>query len=308
MSMPIRTIRTLYLKNETTPGTPETLSGSDAIFAYDIVVKPQHSIIQLPGSGRYLHVISAIYEGKRWGSFAFKTMVRGTNAAPRIGRILKAAGFDETVAATSATYTPGLDQSPLTILAQTDDGHEVQLTYAIVTKCSILGTVGKELVLDVAGIGMFSNEQFSVTSLTPTFESTDPLILANATLSSGLQDTYFSELSVNIENADFELSDAASEYGIAGFYIVGREITGEFNPLVSSSAYYPGFQIADFSITVGDATQDNQIVITAPRVEVQETDIVDDNGVERYNVAFRCLSTTPSSGNDEISIQFNWSS
>ena len=303
--MPIRTIRTLYLKNEATPGTPETLSGSDAILAWDVVVKPEHSVIEIPGVGRYLNIIKDIYEGKRWGSFAFKTVVRGTNTAPRIGRILKAAGFDETVAATSATYTPGLDQSPLTILAQADDGHEVKLTYAIVTKCSILGTVGKELVLDVAGVGMFSNEQFSVTSLTPTFESTDPLILANATLGSGLQDTYFSELSVNIENTDFELSDAASEYGIAGFYIVGREITGEFNPLVSSSAYYPGFQIANFSITVGDATQNNQIVISAPNVKVQEANVVDDNGVERYDVTFRFL---PSSGNDELSIQFNWSS
>lgn len=304
--MPIRTIRTLYLKNEATPGTPETLSGSDAILAWDVVVKPEHSVIEIPGAGRYLNVIKDIYEGKRWGSFAFKTVVRGTNAAPRIGRILQAAGFKEATTATSATYTPDLDQKPLTILAQDDDGHEVKLTYAIVTKCSIGGTVGDKLILDVAGIGMFSSEQFSVTSLTPTFESTDPLILADATLGSGLQNTYFSEFSIDIENTHLELSDAGSEYGIAGFYITQRKITGGFNPLAASSAYYPGSQIANFSITVGDATQNNQIVISGPNVKVAEAkDIAEDSNVLRFEVPLIFL---PSSGNDELSIQFNWSS
>ena len=307
--MAVRELWNLYAAIETSYGSEAIPSGSDVIEVFEVSVKPAHSVLEKAPNPQYLNEVGDIIEGKRWLELSFKTYLKGagTNQAPVVGRFLQAAGFNESVDDVNgyAEYTPKNTSKSLTIIAQADDGYELKGVGCIVKSFSIVGAVGDFLIAQFDVVGLFSSESATVTSLTPSYEDSDPLVVKGGTLGSGLSNNYWKNIEIAVANTQYEQPDASDTYGINAFVITGRRITGSFDPeAMSGTILYPGDLISGFSIALGDVSADNKVTITGANVKVADArDISGDNRVLRFSIPLIFL---PSSGNDELSIKFEW--
>jgi len=307
--MTVRELWNLYAAVETSYGSEATPGGSDVIEVFEVSVKPAHSVLEKAPNPQYLNEVGDIIEAKRWLELSFKTYLKGagTSQAPVVGRFLQAAGFSESVDDVSgyAEYTPSNTSKSLTIIAQADNGYELKGVGCIVKNFSIVGAVGDYLIAQFDVVGLFSSESATVTSLTPSYENSSPLIVKGGTLGTGLADRYWKNLEIAVDNTQYEQPDASDTYGINAFIITGRRITGSFDPeVMNETILYPGDLISGFSISLGDISADNKVTITGANVKVADArDISGDNRVLRFSIPLIFL---PSSGNDELSIKFEW--
>jgi len=293
---------------ETTEGEAIALAAADVVCntyeaGYDPDIKyfrrdPSRATLS-PKAGRI---------GQRASKISFKVDLHGSGAkgtAPSYGKLLKACGFTETVAAsTSVTYTPASASIPCLTMALYLDGICKKIRGARGT-VKFTHKVGEPVMMEFEFTGVLDSIA-TVAMLTSVSEATTiPPAFLNASLTLDNYATVISALTIDIANEIALRDDANGADGYKSAVITKRDPKGSIDPEMVPIATYDFLTKlkADtkmaFTETLG-SVDGNKFVITAPEVQYTGMKDADRNGID---VASMELAFNGNSGDDEISIQ-----
>lgn len=295
-------------KIESVYGTdPTPTAAANAVEAYDLEVTPNPEMIERnPGNSD----ISRFPElrGKTFVDVKFSFPLKGSGTAgtaPRIGPVLRSCGLGETiVSSTSVTYAPissSLESS--TIYAYLDG-----------ILHSIPGVVGDLELNYEAGqmpMGVFTGKGLyaiptDVVIVSPTFDTTTPVIVKGATYSFGSYSAIIEKLMLKLGNKIAERPDFNQTEGFKGFAVTERNPEGSMTIeailRATSNAdfwsYFHSRTVKALSLALG-ATAGNIQTITASYGYCRVPKWGDREGQRTFEIPFQLAR---SSGNDEISI------
>jgi len=295
-------------KIESTYGTDPTPTGADnAIEAYEpaVTINPDMKE-RYPGRddiSRYPEL-----RGKTAVEVKFSTVLRGSGAAgtaPKTGPLFRACGMGETViSSTSVTYKPVSSSFESCTIYVYIDG-----ILHVVTGCIgdfeidlTAGEMGK-VNWTFKGLYALPTDQAIVT---PTFETTTPVIVKGTTTTFGSYSAIIEKLMVKIGNVVAERPDFNQTDGIKGYAVTSRNpegsLTVEAVLRAESNAdflsYFDARTLKALSMALG-ATAGNIVTITADKCYLRAPAHGDRDGVRTFELPFQCVRN---SGNDEISI------
>jgi hypothetical protein len=287
------------------------VAGTDAIMCEDLKWSFSNSrMVQRKPIRASLAAMKPIYAGTLI-TVSGKTEIKGSGAAgtaPEIAPLLRASGWAETVvASTSVTYKPTSVQASIksTTGYFYDDGLLLKMT----------GARGKGNVeLAVGSVGYynweFTGHFVSVTDValpSATYDSTSPAPLLNVPFQADTFAAVIAKLAfdLGVEVAMPESMAAADGYGEVT--IVGRNVTGSFDPARVLIATYnfitkwqTGAAVALDTGTIG-STAGNIYRVTMPAITHTEVGRGNRNNVATFEMKFAAAEST---GDDEVSLAF----
>lgn len=228
--------------------------------------------------------------------------------APECGAALRAAGFSETVVgATSVTYKPVSDPSlhKSSTVYFYDDGLLFKVT-GCRAKASFQFNVGTAPMMTVEFVGHLASLT-DVALATPTYTTTLPTPLINVPFTIGGYAAVISKLDFDIGNELVMPTDISSSDGYGTVDIVGRHVTGSFDPLrvaVATKNFVSLWQAgtsAALDTGVIGGTAGNRLQVTMPVVTYSSVARGNRSQFGIYDLKF---AATESAGDDEVSIIF----
>jgi len=317
--MPLTSRALILAKVETTYGVDAApVVGSDAI----ITTKPEFTI---EGGARERDVVLPYYgklppinvgEGLK---ITFSVEVRGSGTAgtaPRIGALLRACNFTQTV-------TPGsqVDYDP----NSAQDGESITIYFyldGVLHK--LMGCVGTFKIVAKANdpakfefefTGLYAGTHPSTVAFpSPTYEAptlVPPIFRSAAFNLWGIGETnaIIENFSVDIGNEIKRRADANVASGIRRYFIGNRIIKGECDPEVIALGTYNPWTLWDattagvITATIGN-TAGNRVVVSMPNVVKDIPAYGDRESVAIYTIPFTAHPTL-TAGNNEIKLRFN---
>ena len=306
--------RTLGAKIETTKGTFEAVDFdlSPRDIAYTEEVEEYVRKLALGDHG-----YSESIMGRRSVTLTFSHEIQGSGAAgtaPKLGKLLRACGYKETVAATtSVTYNPSTEEDCTTI---SFDIRDLACGASKQVQTKIAGAMGSvTFVLDNIGAPIRADFEFKGklveapqeinTPVYPTgFDTTKPPAVLGTTVSLGGVNQRVDKWEVSSGEDVQTLVDPGDASGWFHSYINAREMTATMDP----ESVLPGVDnivdkwltetIGIWTSTAG-STAGNIVTFTAPEAQITAAPVGDRNGAVTRDVTMRFLRD---SGNDELSI------
>ena len=296
----------LACKIEATEGTAESLTNAEAILAMNVSFKP---VIAMKTRENIASSISSFSQvpGARSAVLEFDVEYKGSGTAatpPAWGKLLKACGFGETIAAT-VTYVPASTSISSMTLALYNDGMIYKLWGA-------RGNVSLKLVKGDYGIlhFTFTGADFSITDgallASVTYESTKPQPFMGA--SSFTIDSYaalVSSLEFNMNNTVTLRPSIIASSGNFSAVITNRAPSLSLDPegiLVATYDFFgklrSGNEGAIAACVVG-AAAGNTLTLTAPKVQYTGGSLADRSGIRSFGIT---CQLNRNAGDDEISI------
>ena len=298
----------LLVKIETTYDTdPTPAAATESILAIDPQIKESIEPGRRPAQVGSLSRLPSV-DGSKFVEVTFKVELKGSGTAgtaPRIGPLLRACGFDQTiVASTSVTYKPiSANFESVTFYFFIDGRRHI-----------ITGTRGDPKLFFEAGqfpmLDLTFKGRYAASTLvalpTPTLETTLPQICKSCNFQYNSKNTLVLK-SVNIEMNNTvvprpSLNDANS---IVGFEITGRDPMVTIDPEMIIETSY-AFRTDAFtnqrqiSWVVG-ATAGNICTITIPKFNPYFPEYADRDEIMVETIKGEASQNT---GNDEIEIVF----
>lgn len=309
----IRTRRSvLGGKIEVTPGTPETLAGTDANnLPMDLKFDLEAPLFERKIFDNSISQFQPIV-GTRKATVTMKLELKGSGTAgtaPALGKFLKACGMTETVVAvTSVTYAPNTDSpQPSLTIGMYRDGLRKQAAGCRGTfKYSAKN--GEPGMLEFTFQGLYDGVTDQTILVPSGVETTVPRPLLSALFQ-------FHAFAGKIASIDFDMNntvamreDANTASGFIGALITSRDAKGTITPeeeLVATLDWY-GRMLAG---TAGNFTfkhpgsAGNIVTTTCPAAIITKVTEQDRNGLAALGVDF-ALVRSVAAGNDEMSIAF----
>ncbi|MCK5235698.1 MAG: hypothetical protein KAR06_01835 [Deltaproteobacteria bacterium] len=314
------TDRALILaKIEATYGTdPTPVAASDAILSsvpsFELVGSRKERNVALPYYGK----LPPINVGEAL-KLSFSTELRGAGALPdtppRIGALMRACNFTETIdntpASESTTYDPNstVEGESVTIYFYVDG--VLHKALGCVGSFKVSAKVNEVPTIDFEFIGLYAGTHVSdVAFPTPTFgDAATPPIFHTAAFTFQTYSAIIEAINIDVGNSFGKRPDANDATGVTRHFISGREVKGDCDPEVPAiSAFNPWDKFENstegaLSVSIGTVTQ-NRCTITMPKITLD----VPKHG-ERESLLTYALSFTshPSltAGNNEVSIKFD---
>lgn len=251
---------------------------------------------------------------------SFEVEVRGAGAVPstppRIGALLRACNFTETIDATPGAEFSKYDPNSL------ENGESVTIYFyrdGVLHK--VLGCVGA-FKLD-AKLNEQAKIQFSFTGLyagthatdtafpTPTFgDAAIPPIFRQATFSILGYAADIEKLTLDVANeVKPKKSVNGTASGVSRYFIANRAVKGDCDPAAVALATFNPWSQFDastagaLSVTIGNAAQ-NRLIVTMPNVIPDTPKYATREGIVAYGYPFTAHPTI-TTGNNEISLKFN---
>ena len=229
--------------------------------------------------------------------------------APRLGALLKACAFAETVSVgSSVTYNPvSSPTSSITVYLYLD-GMLHKLTGAVGTvKLSL--EAGKTGVLDFSFKGIY-NAPTDTTLATPTFETTVdsvPIVKSSSLTYNANSSLYVNKADMDIANTIALRPSVNATNAVAGFQVTSRKPNISIDPEVESIATIDWrtdllSTPRAFSMVVG-ATAGNIITFSIPKMNVVDIQYGDRDGILTNTIKAEMTANT-ATGDDELSIKF----
>lgn len=298
----------ILAKLETVYGTdPTPTAGANAILAINPEIKEVKDVIE-----RNINISSlsnkASLKGKENIDITFSVELKGSGTAgtaPRLGALLQACSFDETVvSSTSVTYAPvSSSQKSVTIYLYID-GRLHKITGA-------RGTW--KLTAPAGGLGMiefsFQGIHNAVTNsaiVSGTYDTPNPPVCKGCTFSYNSKTTLISKmLEIDIANTVTRRNSLSASTGIEGFEITARKpvMTFDVESQIETSYDFRGDQLTterEVSLVVG-GTAGNITTFSVPKYMVTNIEYGDEDGILLEKLTGDCAID---SGDDEISIAF----
>jgi hypothetical protein len=309
----------VFVKIETVYGTdPTPVEGTDAIEcfgqpSFESVTEAKPNLIPISTFGE----LAPLIVGKAYKLSGIKVPLKGSGTAgtpPRIGPLLRAMGFSQTVdGIIKVTYA----------LHSIFEGESVTLyfwyggTKHILTGCVGTGKLalaaGEEMFLECDMTGIYGGAIADVTFPSPTFETTARQIWDNALFK--FTPAAGSDLGLIISKFDFDLGaefnprpDPNGAYGINRYYISDRKPKVGLDPeKVALSTLNPySLHEAQTAIAIETkpaGTAGNLVEITVGGVTLDAPKAGSRNNVATWELSGQCRPTI-AAGNSEIAIVF----
>jgi len=309
--------RILLAKEEATYGDdPSPVVGSNAIDAEKISISYEGDVLERNPVRGYLSPVEPAGVGKRNIKISFDVELKGSGVAgtaAKIGDLLEACGFAETVSAGSAvSYAPssGTVKSVTLYLYDLQDSgscilHKVKGARGTFQLNAAAGQIAK---LSFTFYGLYAIPVDAAAPSAPTYGSTKPAIVESATFTlNGVTSLVVNEVSLDMQNNVVAADDISAATGISQFALTGRKPSGKFTPeavLLATYDFWTEWVNATaraVSLIVG-ATAGNIVTISAPKITLDSVGTGDKSGILTRDLPFRASA---SSGNDEVSIIFS---
>lgn len=306
----------LSVKIETTEGTAISTAGADANnLIYDVSgIDPDiANAARKPVAADFSPFASI--SGGRKAAITFKVEVKGSGTlgtAPTIGKLLKLAGFGETlVSSTSATYDPisvAIPSATADFFTLPESGSSLRfrLTGCRMSAFSLVAKVGEPTMIQFTLSGVYAGVTDQTTLTASGLETTLPPALLSAAFAAHSFSHKISGFTINENLSGVYREDINLAAGYLSYAITGREPSLSFDPeqeLVATHDYF-GIQLADTLSTLTTAigaTSGNICTITAPKVQYMSV-----KPGKRGNLAIFTIDAAlrRSSGNDHVKFAF----
>jgi hypothetical protein len=306
--------RILLAKEESVYGSDPTPTGAaNAVEAKNIKISYKGDLLERDNVRSNISPVSPVV-GKRWTELTFELELKGSGTAgtaSRIGDLLEACSMAETVSAgSSVIYVPtSSSQKSITLYVYDNDSSSAVLhkITGAVGSFTIKMTAGDYATLNFSFKGLYNAPTDVALISAPTYETTTPPIVQNASLTlNSLTTLVVQELSLDLANEIAERDDISAATAIKAFNVANRKPKGKFNPeamLVASYGFWADWVASSqraLSAVLG-ATAGNIVTITAPKVTL---DGIDEGERERVLTKEIPFSLGQNAGNDEIQIKF----
>lgn len=282
--------------------------GTDSLLAMDIKFKEIVDPVERPANIASLSNVASV-AGKKQSEVTFTIELKGSGTAgtaPRIGALLKACSFGETVvSSTSVTYLPvSSGQLSCTIYFFIDGRRHVMTGCRgdVKIKCE----AGQMAVAEFTMKGRFATPTLVALS-SPTLETTNPQVCKSTAFS------YNSRTTLVVKACELEMGNVVAERpsisdanAIAGFEITGRKPMLTIDPEATIETSYDfrsdalGGNLRAISWVVG-ATAGNIVTFSIPKFNAYFPEYEDRNEILVEKIKGECVQN---SGNDEVSVQF----
>jgi hypothetical protein len=282
--------------------------GTDSLLAMDIKFKEIIDPVQRPANVASLSNIASV-AGSKQAEVTFSIELKGSGTAgvaPRIGALLKACSFGETViSTTSVTYLPiSSNQLSCTIYFFIDGRRHVMTGCRgdVKIKCE----AGQMAVAEFKLKGRYADPTLVALS-SPTLETTVPAVCKSC------QFTYNSRTTLVVKTAELEMNNTVAmrpslndANAIAGFEITDREpmLTIDPEAIIETSYAFRSDALSGalraISWVVG-ATAGNICTFSIPKFNAYWPEYEDRNEILVEKIKGEC---TQNAGNDEVSIAF----
>lgn len=319
----LRRKRVLAAKAEVTPGTAESLTGSEAAFnVFDPTpIQPAIEFEQREGQSSFAPLFAS--RGAGMGNMSFSMEIHGGSTVPAWASVfLTACGFVDNGSGvlTPKTLEPagtGTASRPRTLTL----GSYVDGTLKIL--CGAMGNAvfrlaaGRKAMVDFSFTGKIVHDNSDVfvadtSLLTPTYPTTKPLkAVDTALLFGGAYSPRWGNLTIDLGNEVYMVqnANAADRSGYAHACIGGRRITGTIDPegvLVATKDWHNEWltmteQALAFELT-DDANQ--KVDFDAPAFQIIDTQEGERDGLVIETISFQ-LNRSASAGEDELAITFS---
>jgi len=300
----------LAAKIESTSGTAEALTASDAAFnVFDLTMSPTIAMTPRPSQGSFssLPAMPELYGG----TCTFRTEIFGTGAGGVPGwasTFLPACGWTAAGGVFSPkSETPGSNVKTLTIGAFIDGNR--MLMRGCAGTFSITFETGKIAVINWTFTGVFSG-QSAVALLAPTYPTALPLRVGNATFTLGSWSPCFQSMTIDAGNtvALRECATNTDSSGYAAAIITNRLPTGSINPEAELDGTKDNYVIwtstteEALAFSIENAT--DKFAVAAPKLQRTNVQMGDRNGMLTDEITFQ-LNKSAAAGNDELTFTFS---
>jgi len=202
-------------------------------------------------------------------------------------------------------YRPASSGVPSATVDLYKDGKMIRI-YGARGNVALSGNVGEPVFLDFTFTGVYDAET-DTALLSPTYETTDPQPLLNAAAKVDGYSAVFAAMNMDMANTVAERASANASKGILSFHITERnpQITVDAEDVLVATKDFKGRLVANntgyFVANVG-STAGNKVTIGAPTIEYDSVGDSDREGISVADLTLNAVSTTPSSGDDEVQI------
>ena len=297
-------------KLETSPGTAETLTASEAtILAYEPVWNFNPAQFKRDPYRKTLSRMNSV-AGQRLCEMTLRAELMGPPIASRgtttaLSVLLKAGGFTEALSVgVSNILTPvSTGFEPITV-AVYEDGLVKQLCGAM-GNARIICKIGEPIFVEFTFVGKYSTHS-DTAMLSPTYPASKPLIFQNATVTIFSDTLLMQNLEINMQNEVTLRDDPGDDTGYAYAQIVSRNPVLTFDPeqeLVATHDFLSKLMSAteaaiSLSVTATDRTA---LTIALPKAKYVGLSKADRDGILTYSAT---CELNMSSGDDEVTITF----
>lgn len=306
--MPLLSKKTvLAAKQESVAGTPESLSGTDAIYAKNVKITPEFEVIGREDDGS-LGKRTAVIGGQK-AKVSFEVELKGSGngtVSPKWASVfLPACGMVE-ANGTWSTTSNVTNMKPCTIAAYQDG--RVEKLGGVCLNAAFEMESGKVGMVKFEGEGLWVPVA-DATLLTPEADTVKPPRITGANITLGGATAPISKLSIDLGNKVVCREDETSSVGYTYAIIVDRDVKGKIDPeatLVATSDSYGTFRSGtemSFSFAVG-ATAGNTITIAGPKAQYKAISDGERNQIITHDLELQ-FNKSAAAGNDELTIAFS---
>lgn len=298
--------RVLAAAAESTPGTAESLSASDAAFnVYDTEFSFDTTLIRRMGQSAFSRLTGVAGARPCSVRFFVDLVGEGSGGNPSwASTLLPACGMAYTASGQVYAFDTGSTDT-LTIGAYVDGVRFLAVgcmgTFTIELRNGEPGRVQFEFIGKYGG-------KTDAALIAPTYPTVDPPRFASATFTIGGYTPIASNLNLSANNQVILRADATDATGYLASYITNREAGGTVDPedqLVATFDAY-GDQLASteaaLSCILGSAN--NRITIAAPKLQFAEVQPGNRDDLLTAEIGFD-LNRSAAAGDDELTIAFD---
>lgn len=306
--------RIFLAKIETTIGTDSVpVVGTNAVEIRNLKMGMSGSVLTRDNIRGTISQVAPVI-GSQFVDLAFDVEVKGSGSvgvAGQLSALLQACSFAETASAgSSVVYLPTSVQNAKTCtiyVYNLDTGSaKLHKITGCVGNVSFKVEAGKIAVASFTMRGLFAIPTDVALPSTPTYESTVPPAVQNASFSlNSVTSLVLQSLGIDVGNQIAQRDDISSPYGIKSFIVTSRQPKGTFNPdagLVAGYDWYTDWVNSAkraLSVVVG-STAGNIVTITAPKVVLEGIKDGDSNGILKTDNSF---FLGLNAGDDEVQIK-----
>lgn len=306
----------ILAKIETTYGTDAApAAASDAIQcsapSFEIIGGRRERSSLLPYHGKLAPI--NVGEGIK---LAFSVELRGAGVAPstppRIGRLLRACSFTETISASPAftEYTPNSAENCESVSIYFYRDGILHKALGCVGTFKLGAKANEPAKLDFEFTGLYAGTHASDTAFpAPTFgDAALPPIFRNAAFSLHGYSAVIEALNVDVGNKIGKRPSANAASGVVRYFVSDREVKGDCDPEAVALATFNPWSLWDastagaLSATIGSAVE-NKCIVSLPSIVPESSKYAGREGVLAYAYAFTAHPTL-TAGNNELSLKF----
>jgi hypothetical protein len=303
--------RVFAAKVETTVGTAESLTGSEASFnAENFSIQPNVPVTRRQGQGGF-NYLPGIPEGMQGTcTVRFGMSYNGTTLPTWASVLMPACGWVATgLVLSPVTQGPGGAGGVKTLtIGEYKDGKLSVLSGAM-GSWKIIAETGKQAVIEFTFTGKYSTNETDEAILSPTYPTVLPVRVANGALT-------FNSVALCTSMVEFdsgnnvtmrECVNASDRSGFISAIVTDRAPVITANPesvLVATQdrdALWLTSSAQAFSMQIG--ATGNSITIAAPKAQIENKQQADRNGIMADDLTFLC--TAGSAVDTELTITFD---